>query len=253
MPARDMPCGLGRSLQGALSSCFAGLQGYALAAMAHLHMNSTNPSPLSPTTPQGCTQLLREIDDAVASKMRDALEETSRQSLPAGQIIRHLREFVTRGETKKTSQGIRKLVEEARALALVGSRERGVRTVFEFAPEARMVLADGVQIQQVLIDLMRNAMEAMRESQRRVLIVQTSLDDHGRVVVEVAGTGAGIADEIAVQLFEPFMTAKPGGMGVGLSISKRIVESHGGEKKQTRTTVEARLSTLLFRQSRMLT
>lgn len=178
---------------------------------------------------QGCTRLLRETDDAVASKMREALEETSRQALRAGQIIKHLREFVTRGETEKAPEDIRKLVEEAGALALVGSRERGVRTVFEFSPEAKMVLADGVQIQQVLINLMRNAMEAMRESDRRELTVRTSLDENGWVVVEVADTGAGIPDEIAAQLFKPFMTTKPGGMGVGLSISKRIVESHGGE------------------------
>jgi two-component system, LuxR family, sensor kinase FixL len=183
---------------------------------------------------QGCTRLLREMDDAVASKMREALEETSRQALRAGQIIKHLREFVTRGETEKAPEDIRKLVEEAGALALVGSRERGVRTVFEFAPEAKMVLADGVQIQQVLINLMRNAMEAMRESDRRELTVQTSLDDHGKVAVEVSDTGTGIPDEIAAQLFKPFMTTKPGGMGVGLSISKRIVESHGGEIKADR-------------------
>jgi two-component system sensor kinase FixL len=114
-------------------------------------------------------------------------------------------------------------------LALVGSRERGIRSVFEFGPEAKLVMADGVQIQQVLINLMRNAMDAMRESERRELRVQTSLDGDGSVVVEVADTGAGIPDEIAAQLFKPFMTTKPGGMGVGLSISKRIVESHGGE------------------------
>ena len=178
---------------------------------------------------QGCTRLLRDMDDALASKMRGALEETSRQALRAGQIIRHLREFVTRGETDKTEEDIRKLVEEAGALALVGSRERGIRSVFEFGSEAKLVMADGVQIQQVLINLMRNAIEAMRDSEMRELVVQTSLDRDGRVVVEVADTGTGIPDEVAAQLFKPFMTTKPGGMGVGLSISKRIVESHGGE------------------------
>ncbi|MEK1888400.1 MAG: PAS domain S-box protein, partial [Phyllobacterium sp.] len=178
---------------------------------------------------QGCARLLRDIDDGLASKMREALEETSRQALRAGQIIRHLREFVTRGETDKAPEDIRKLVEEAGALALVGSRERGVRSVFEFDPKARLVMVDGVQIQQVLINLMRNAMEAMRDMEKRELLVQTSLDEKGWVVIEVADTGGGIPDEIAPQLFKPFMTTKPGGMGVGLSISKRIVESHGGE------------------------
>jgi two-component system sensor kinase FixL len=177
---------------------------------------------------QGCTRLLRDMEDDLASKMREALEETSRQALRAGQIIRHLREFVTRGETDKAQEDIRKLVEEAGALALVGSRERGVRSVFEFGPDAKFVMVDGVQIQQVLINLMRNAMEAMRDSERRELRVQISLDENGWAAVEVADTGAGIPDEIAPQLFKPFTTTKPGGMGVGLSISKRIIESHGG-------------------------
>ena len=185
---------------------------------------------------QGCTRLLRDVDDALASKMRDALEETSRQALRAGQIIRHLREFVTRGETDKAEQDIRKLVEEAGALALVGSRERGIRSVFEFGAEARLVMADGVQIQQVLINLMRNAMEAMRESRKRELLVKTSVDVDGKVVVEVSDTGVGIPDEIAAQLFKPFMTTKPGGMGVGLSISKRIIDSHGGEISASNNT-----------------
>lgn len=178
---------------------------------------------------QGCTRLLRDMDDALASRMRGALEETSRQALRAGQIIRHLREFVTRGETEKAQEDIHKLVEEAGALALVGSRERGIRSIFEFGPDAKLVMVDGVQIQQVLINLIRNGMEAMRDSEKRELVVQTSLDGKGWVVVEVADTGTGIPDEIAAQLFKPFMTTKPGGMGIGLSISKRIVESHGGE------------------------
>ncbi|MBA8882082.1 PAS domain-containing sensor histidine kinase [Phyllobacterium myrsinacearum] len=178
---------------------------------------------------QGCTRLLRDMDDTVATKMREALEEMSRQSLRAGQIIRHLREFVTRGETDKAPENIRSLVEEAGALALVGSRERGMRSVFEFGADAKLVVADKVQIQQVLINLMRNAMEAMRDSDVRELVVTTSTNGNGMVAVDVADTGPGISDEIAAQLFKPFVTTKPGGMGIGLSISKRIVESHGGE------------------------
>jgi two-component system sensor kinase FixL len=178
---------------------------------------------------QGCTRLLRNMDDALAIKMREALEETAAQSLRAGQIIRHLREFVTRGETEKAPEDIRKLVEEAGALALVGSRERGVRSVFDFAPGAETVMADRVQIQQVLINLMRNAIEAMRDSEPRELLVRIFPNGEGRIVVEVADTGPGIPYEIAAQLFKPFVTTKSGGMGVGLSISKRIVEAHGGE------------------------
>ncbi len=178
---------------------------------------------------QGCVRLLGGMEGEPAARMREALEDTVRQSLRAGEIIRHLREFVTRGETEKAPQDLRKLIEEAGALALVGSRELGVRSVFAFSPHTKEALADRVQIQQVLINLMRNAMEAMRDSGRRELIVRTLPDGPDRVAVEVADTGPGISDEIAARLFQPFVTTKASGMGIGLSISRRIVEAHGGK------------------------
>lgn len=179
---------------------------------------------------QGCTRLLKRFDDELSERMREALEETARQSLRAGQIIRHLREFVTRGETDKNPEDIKNLVEEAGALALVGSREAGIRTVFDFSARAETVFVDRVQIQQVLINLMRNAVEAMRHCERRELTVRTADGQTAReIAIEVSDTGPGLADDVAQQLFKPFVTTKPGGMGVGLSISKRIVEAHGGE------------------------
>ncbi len=185
---------------------------------------------------QGCNRLLNNMDDALSSRMREALEETARQSLRAGQIIRHLREFVTRGETEKQPEDIHKLIEEAGALALVGSREMGVRTVFDFETGPKKVMVDRVQIQQVLINLMRNAMDAMRESELRELVVRTSPGDGNGAMVEVSDTGSGVPEEVAAQLFKPFITTKPGGMGIGLSISKRIVEAHGGELTMRRNT-----------------
>jgi len=177
---------------------------------------------------QGCVRLLKDVEKGPAARMREALEETAKQSLRAGGIIRHLREFVTRGETEKAPEDLRKLIEEAGALALVGSREQGVRSEFQFTTKAKQVLVDRVQIQQVLINLMRNAMEAMRESRRRELIVRTANAEPGYIVIEVADTGPGISDEIAARLFQPFVTTKANGMGIGLSISKRIVEAHSG-------------------------
>lgn len=176
---------------------------------------------------RGCIRLLKNMDESVASQFRDAFEETARQALRAGQIIHHLREFVTRGQIEKQPEDIRKLVEEAAALALVGSRERGVATTFEFEPGSDVVMVDRVQIQQVLINLMRNAMDAMQDSATRDLRVTTS-SQNGSVSVEVSDTGPGLSEEVSAQLFKPFVTTKPGGMGVGLSISKRIVEAHGG-------------------------
>jgi two-component system, LuxR family, sensor kinase FixL len=177
---------------------------------------------------QGCLRLLANTQDPVATRIRSALDETVQQSLRAGQIIRHLREFVMRGETDRVAEDVRKIVEEAAALALVGSRERGVQTTFDFARGADLVLVDRVQVQQVLINLMRNAMEAMRDSARRELTVRVAPNAKGEITIEVADTGPGIAEDIAAQLFQPFITTKPGGMGIGLSISRRIVESHGG-------------------------
>ena len=178
---------------------------------------------------QGSVRLLKNMEGGQSARIQEALGEAVRQSLRAGQIIRHLREFVTRGETDRQPELIHKLVEEAGALALVGSRQMGVRTVFEFAADSKLVVADRVQIQQVLINLMRNSIEAMRDGVRRELTVTVAAAPAGMVTVEVADTGPGVAEDIAAQLFKPFTTNKPGGMGVGLSISKRIVEAHGGE------------------------
>ncbi|EKF17585.1 multi-sensor signal transduction histidine kinase [Nitratireductor pacificus pht-3B] len=183
---------------------------------------------------QGCKRLLKDLADPVAERMSEALDETAKQSLRAGQIIRHLREFVTRGETEKQPEDIQKLVEEAAALALVGSRELGMRTVFEFQPGLGMVLVDRVQIQQIVINLIRNAMEAMRDSEARELLVKVNVDgvdgvDGARtVVIDVSDTGSGVPAEIVGDLFKPFVSSKRGGMGVGLAISKRIAEAHGG-------------------------
>jgi two-component system sensor kinase FixL len=160
--------------------------------------------------------------------VREALERAAEQALRAGQIIRRLREFVSRGESERRVENLVKLIEEASALALVDVKEAGVRVSFDFDTRAAFVLVDKIQIQQVLHNLMRNAVEAMQDASRRELTVSTLLLDRETVRVDVSDTGSGIAPEIAEQLFQPFVTTKRQGMGVGLSISRTIVESHGG-------------------------
>ena len=103
-----------------------------------------------------------------------------------------------------------------------------MRVSFRFDTDADYVLADKVQIQQVLLNLMRNAVEAMQETERRDLSLTSRAVEEGMVEIAVADTGPGIAPEIAAQLFQPFVTSKQHGMGVGLSISRTIVEAHGG-------------------------
>jgi two-component system, LuxR family, sensor kinase FixL len=177
---------------------------------------------------KGSRRLLENSSDEHATMLRDAMEKAGDQALRAGQIIRRLRDFVARGESERRVEDVKKLIEEASALALVGAKDRGIRVRFEFDPAVDYVLADKVQIQQVLHNLMRNAIEAMEESTTRELLVSTSALPDKMAEISVADTGSGIAPEITAQLFQPFVTTKRQGMGVGLSISRTIIEAHGG-------------------------
>ena len=176
---------------------------------------------------KGSLRLL-DAETIARERLRDAIQKAGDQALRAGDIIRRLRDFVARGEAERRVESLPKLIEEASALALVGAKEHGVRVLFRFSPEVDLVLADKVQIQQVVLNLIRNAIEAMEEAQRKVLeiLIDPAADDHARVTV--ADTGSGISPDIADQLFQPFVTTKRTGMGVGLSISRTIIEAHGG-------------------------
>jgi len=177
---------------------------------------------------KGSRRLLETSTEENAPILREALEKASEQALRAGQVIRRLRDFVARGESERRVEDVKKLVEEASALALVGVKDKGVRVRFDFDLKAEFVLADKVQIQQVLLNLMRNAIEAMEDCEKRELVVSTAMAPDDMVEIRVADTGSGISPEIGAQLFQPFVTSKRQGMGVGLSISRTIVESHGG-------------------------
>jgi two-component system sensor kinase FixL len=176
----------------------------------------------------GCRRLLQEKTDDLSVLARDALGKAADQAVRAGEIIHKLREFVSRGETERRVESLSKLVEEASALALVGAKEQSVRVRFQLDPNADLVLADKVQIQQVILNLIRNAVDAMAESPRRQLLISSSAVDDNMVQLSTADTGAGIPPELREQLFQPFITTKRQGMGVGLSISKTIIEAHGG-------------------------
>jgi two-component system sensor kinase FixL len=179
---------------------------------------------------KGCRRILQRMEGAQVPMLRDAVNQAAEQALRAGQVIRHLREFVARGETERHIENLPKLIEEASALALIGAKEKGVRVSYQLDPEAQLVLADRIQIQQVLLNLIRNAIEAMEGKPRRELRIETEahLKD-GLAEVRVSDTGTGIVPEVAAQLFQPFVTTKKQGMGVGLSISRTIVEAHGGK------------------------
>lgn len=187
---------------------------------------------------KGSQRILQRLDGKLdarlegedAAMLRDAIGKAADQALRAGQIIRRLRDFVSRGESERTVESLPKLIEDASTLALVGARENGIEVTFRLDPEATLVLADRIQIQQVLVNLIRNAIEALVETPppRRLEIV-TAGRDAGLVEVSVADTGSGLAPEVLRSLFQPFVTTKRKGMGLGLSICRTIVEAHGGK------------------------
>jgi two-component system sensor kinase FixL len=141
-----------------------------------------------------------------------------------------MRDFVRRGASERADESLSKLIEEASALALIGERDRQVDVRLSLDPTADAVYADRVQVQQVLLNLIRNGIDAMQESgaRRKALTITSAVTDQGWSQVSVADTGPGIAPEVLERLFQPFMTTKPQGMGVGLSISRSIIEAHGG-------------------------
>jgi len=176
---------------------------------------------------RGSERLLEE-EDLDRQMLKEALQKAGNQALRAGEVIQRLRSFIGRGETEAGIESISKLIEEASALALIGVKEFGIRVTMEFDPSADMVVADRVQIQQVILNLLRNAVEAMRGAKPAELKVSVARKGDGLAIVSVHDTGSGISDEIRGRLFEPFMTTKKTGMGVGLSICRTIVEAHGG-------------------------
>lgn len=198
--------------------------GQTAAALAH---ELNQPLTAAANSVAAARRLLANGGEGIVTAL-EAMGEAGEQILRAGNIMRQSREFVSRGETEKRVERVSTMVEEARALALKGPGAPGVQVRLHFEPNAPHVLVDRIQIQQVLFNLMRNAIEAMDASRRRELDVATSLHDERMMEIAVTDTGPGLDDDIAARLFEPFVSTKPNGMGLGLSICRSIVEAHGG-------------------------
>jgi signal transduction histidine kinase len=157
--------------------------------------------------------------------------EAAEQALRASEIVRSLRQLVSRSETERRIEALPSMIEEAGGLVLNNIAPLALRLKFEFDDGARTVLVNRVQIQQVIVNLIRNAFEAMADQEPRKVTVSTRALDDETIEIAVADVGPGIPYEIAGRLFEPFVSSKRDGMGLGLSISRSIIEAHEGQLK----------------------
>lgn len=172
--------------------------------------------------------LLVDPSAETVALVREALDDAAGQSIRAGQIVRRLREFVARGDVEQCAEPLNALVREAANLGLIGAGQAGVETVMTFASDDELVHADRIQIQQVLVNLIRNALQAMEATPRRALTITTAVESENCMQVSIADSGAGIAPDMADRLFHAFASTKPDGMGLGLSICQTIIEAHHG-------------------------
>jgi PAS domain S-box-containing protein len=169
-------------------------------------------------------------ESKVAPEVTAAINEAAAEAQRAGRIIQRLRAFVRRGETERTVADVNRLVAEVMELAAADLRARRVKVELELGPDLPGVKADAVQVQQVILNLLWNAVEAMTNEGRgeRRITIRTVRSGEREVEVGVSDTGPGLAPEVRERLFEPFYTTKESGLGLGLPISYSIVEAHGG-------------------------
>ena len=171
---------------------------------------------------------LESNDSTQIARARELMDKAASQTTRAGQIIRRLRDFMEKKEMNRVRENLNKVVEEGLALGLTGLAVANIRTKINLAPDLPPVLVDKVQVQQVLINLIRNGVEAMQNIERRELTIATAAPDIGFAQVSVFDTGHGLSEEVTSRLFRPFVTTKASGMGIGLKISQSIIEAHGG-------------------------
>lgn len=201
-----------------------GAMGAMASALAH---DLNQPLTAAAHYIRGSRRLLAGMNGAVKPEIADGLESADKSIVRAGDIVRGVRDFVMRGAVERRPHRLVPLVEEACSFALDDADARGVvhREAFEID---KPVLVDRVQIQQVLVNLIRNAVDALEGQSRREIMISTRQGPKGFCEVQVCDTGPGISPRSVDHLFDPFHTTRKGGMGVGLSISRMIVEAHGG-------------------------
>jgi two-component system, LuxR family, sensor kinase FixL len=169
----------------------------------------------------------QELTPEITELLKEAFNETAAQSIRAGQIVRRLRDFIARGESERRVESLYKLVIEANALALAGGGDRGLDMLLDIDSAGDAVLVDRIQVQQIFLNLVRNAVEAMEGRPVKKLEIRSRREDE-QVHVIVADSGPGLDQDIRSKLFEPFQSTKDSGMGLGLSICRTMIEAQGG-------------------------
>ncbi len=173
--------------------------------------------------------MLDDMSEDTKPIVQEALDEAAKEAVRAGQIVRRLRDFVSKGEVEREIVPVAKLIGDSTTLGLVGAREKGVTWSINVEDDIGDVLVDRVQIQQVLVNLMRNAVEAMEKTAQKLLVIEVNSISVDLIKIVVSDTGCGLDAEIEANLFQPFVSTKAKGMGLGLSICRTIVEAHGGQ------------------------
>jgi two-component system sensor kinase FixL len=199
--------------------------GTLAAALAH---ELNQPLSAIATYMEAARDLLDDPDAETRAMIQEAFSESAAQAMRAGQIVRRLRDFIARGEAERRVESLHKLVIEANALALAGGGDHGVDVSLDLDPGCDRVLVDRIQVQQVVLNLVRNAIEAMADSEVRKLELRSAREPGGLVRISVDDSGPGLAPEMRATLFEPFQSTKDAGMGLGLSICRTLIEAQGG-------------------------
>ncbi|MDE0658703.1 MAG: PAS domain S-box protein [Gammaproteobacteria bacterium] len=171
--------------------------------------------------------LIDQAGGDVPAKLSEYMDQAVAQALRAGDVIRLLREFTARGDTERSVRDINAVVEETCRLATLGTAADGIDVELDLDADLPPVLVDHVQIQQVVLNLVRNSIDALSGTETPAITVATASGRHA-VEVVVRDNGPGVSPEVRERVFEPFVSTKPDGIGIGLSICRTIVEAHGG-------------------------
>lgn len=174
-------------------------------------------------------RLLEQVPGETADKLDDVMSKIATQAQRASAVIQRMRTYVKKPSGARELQSINTVLEDVLALAEVDSRVNRVHVALVADPDLPDIFIDEVQVQQVVLNLIRNAMEATAQSGSDAPVQVRSFRESGHVIVEVEDSGPGLAPEVEEQLFSPFVTSKEGGMGIGLSVSQSIMQSHGGD------------------------